>query len=229
MGEFAKSHNLLIDSNNTLEEKVHRLSLKVLDLEDRSRRNNIRLRGIPESVLPAQLPQFLTEFMALVLPSASSLDLTIDRIHRIPKPRHLGAQIPRDTLARVHFFHIKENFLRMMRNAPNLPDRFKDVSIYPDLSAATMLKHWEFQPFTKLLWDNNIAYLWGFPVKHIIIKDGVTTVCQDPKAACDLLIAWNLLPNLSSPISSEPGARPQMVTPLWSEKRRKSRAHTEDG
>lgn len=140
MGALARSYNQLFDAHSVLEEEVHRLSLKVLDLEDRSRHNNIRIRGIPESILPAQLSKFLADFLALVLPSASTLNLTIDRIHRIPKPRHLGSQIPRDTLARVHFFHIKEYFLKMLKDPPELPDRFKNISTYPDLFAATMLK-----------------------------------------------------------------------------------------
>lgn len=86
MSEFAASHNSLIDSHNALEEEVHRLANKVLDLEDRSRRNNIRLIGIPESVLSDQLNTFLTDLLALTLPHRSSLDFIIDRIHRIPKP-----------------------------------------------------------------------------------------------------------------------------------------------
>lgn len=41
--DFAKSHNQPIDSHSALKEEVLRLSTKVLDLEDRSRRNNIRM------------------------------------------------------------------------------------------------------------------------------------------------------------------------------------------
>lgn len=158
MAEFAKSHNMLIDANNALEEEVSRLSLKVLYLEDRFWRNNVRIRGIPESVPPDQLSQFLSDFMAFTLPKASTLDLTIDRIHRIPKPKHLGPQVPRDTLARVHFFHIKEDFLRSLRKLTDIPERFKFISTYPELSVATMLKRREFLPYTKILRDNNINY-----------------------------------------------------------------------
>lgn len=43
--KFAKSHNALLDSHSTLEE-VTWLSAKVLDCEDRSRPNNIRIRDV---------------------------------------------------------------------------------------------------------------------------------------------------------------------------------------
>lgn len=86
MAEFAASHNSLIDSHTVLEEEVHRLTNKFLDLEDRSRRNNIRLRGVPESIAPDQLNNFLTDLLAFTLPHRSSQDLSIDRKHRISKP-----------------------------------------------------------------------------------------------------------------------------------------------
>lgn len=52
MTALAKSHNMLIDSHTALEEEVSRLANKVLDLEDRSKRNTIRMSGIPETVTP---------------------------------------------------------------------------------------------------------------------------------------------------------------------------------
>lgn len=113
---------------------------KVLDLEDRSRRKNRRMRGIPETVTPDALNQFLINLMAIVLPQRSTQDLIIDCIHRTPEPRHLPQQIPRDTIARIHFYHIKEEFLKALRSQLELPARFKNISIYPDLSAITILK-----------------------------------------------------------------------------------------
>lgn len=222
MSEFTKSHNALLDSHATLEEEVARLTAKTLDLEDRSRRNNIRLRGIPESVPPDQLRPFLIDFMTLVLPNCTQLDFTIDRIHRIPKPKNIPPQSPRDTLARIHFFHIKDQFLRDIKAVANLPDRFQQISIYPDLSAATMMRRKEFAPFTKVLRDHDIRYRWGFPVKLIIYKDGNTSICQTPAALKDCLSQWNLL---STPTNSPPRKRPTMpqaITPLWSEKHSKS-------
>lgn len=157
MAEFAKSHNTLIDSHSALEEEVARLSAKVLDLEDRSRRNNIRIRGIPESISPDSLRPFLTDLMASVLPSCNPLDFTIDRIHRIPKPKNISPQSPRDTIARIHFFHIKDDFLRALRKNPVLPDRFHHLSLYPDLSVLTVLRRKEFSVYTKILRISSIG------------------------------------------------------------------------
>lgn len=223
MADFAKSHNLLIDSHAALEEEVGRLSTKVLDLEDRSRRNNIRLRGIPESVPPEALNQFLTDMMSETLPTLKEQDLVIDRIHRIPKPRHLPAHLARDTIARIHFYHVKENFLKGLRSQPQLSDKFKVVSIFPDLSAATMLRRREFAPYTRLLRDNGISYKWGFPVKLIVFRDNNPVLFQDPASIKEALAAWNLISTPHSSPAQEKTQRPAMITPLWSEKTRRSR------
>lgn len=63
---------------------------------------------MPESIPADALNQFLTDFMAIVLPHLSTLDLTIDRIHRIPKSLNLAQQAHRNTIAGVHFYHVKK-------------------------------------------------------------------------------------------------------------------------
>lgn len=81
---------------------------------------------------------FLVDLMASVLPSCDQFDLTIDRIHQIPKPKNISPYTPRDTI-HTNFFPIKEYFLRAFRKSPSLLDQFQQLSIYPDLCAATML------------------------------------------------------------------------------------------
>lgn len=53
-----------------------------------SRRNNLKIRGIPETVSPAELTCYLQQLFKLLVPSLATVDLTIDRTHRIFK-RHI--------------------------------------------------------------------------------------------------------------------------------------------
>lgn len=69
---------------------------KLADLEDRSRRNNVKLWGVPETVPPEDLPKYTRDLMHTILPDASHRDIIIDRIHRIAKPPQLAASVPRD-------------------------------------------------------------------------------------------------------------------------------------
>ncbi|CAJ0956626.1 unnamed protein product [Ranitomeya imitator] len=68
MAELVSSHNELWDAHESLQTLAAKTHAKALDLEDRSRRNNVKLRGIEESVLAGDLKPFLQDFMAAALP-----------------------------------------------------------------------------------------------------------------------------------------------------------------
>lgn len=58
MNEYTSSYYILVDAHTAQGEKIAWLKDKVADLEDRSRRNNIKLRGVPKSVPATQLLQY---------------------------------------------------------------------------------------------------------------------------------------------------------------------------
>lgn len=83
------------------------LRAKVSDLEGRSRRNNIKIIGIPEGEEKGRP----TEFVAALIPKLLGEThfqgpLVIDRAHRTLKPS--DGERPRIIIARVHFFQEKE-------------------------------------------------------------------------------------------------------------------------
>ncbi|XP_077118708.1 NXPE family member 3-like [Ranitomeya variabilis] len=134
MSELVSSHNELWEAHDNLQLLATRTHAKTLDLEDRSRRNNVKLRGIAETVGTEDLKAFLQDFILTVLPLYTKEGIIIDRIHRIPKPSGLDPSVPRDVLARIHFFVMKDEFLQALRANPSLPDRFAAVTVFPDLS-----------------------------------------------------------------------------------------------
>lgn len=56
--------------------------------------------------LPKQNWCYLTQMFKTFLPLQYAHEFTIDRTHSIPKPKHLPDNVPRDILARFHFYHI---------------------------------------------------------------------------------------------------------------------------
>lgn len=76
----------------------------MVDLKDRARRNNIEFRGIPESVKHPYLIHYIQSFFLKLLPQLTQADIAIDRAHRIAKPNHLPASVPRDVLAALISF-----------------------------------------------------------------------------------------------------------------------------
>lgn len=69
-------------------------------------------------------------------PRSAPLDI-IDRIHRIAKPSHLAASVPRDVLMRVHF-HIKEKLLMGIKTKTPSPVPYTGIQFFPDLSKHTL-------------------------------------------------------------------------------------------
>lgn len=82
MKEFTHAYNEMVDSHADHTEKIQYLNAKVADMKERSRWNNIKFRGIPESIKNSDLVPYL-----LIL-SLSPSDLLIDRAHRIFKLKH---------------------------------------------------------------------------------------------------------------------------------------------
>lgn len=77
--DFASSHNTLIDAHNDHADDITWLKTKVAELEDGSRRNNVKIRGITEVILPAQLQHYARDLIKVFLPSLPESEMTVDR------------------------------------------------------------------------------------------------------------------------------------------------------
>ncbi|PIO34457.1 hypothetical protein AB205_0135270, partial [Aquarana catesbeiana] len=77
-------HNELVDAHFDVEAEIKAKLLKMVDIKNRSHRNNLKFRGIPESVKPAELHSYLQKLMTTALPSLGPADIVIDRAHRLP-------------------------------------------------------------------------------------------------------------------------------------------------
>ncbi|CAH2326271.1 Hypothetical predicted protein [Pelobates cultripes] len=198
----ARTHNVETDLRNSctetekrfvrLEEQIASQELKIMNLEDRSRRNNVRLRGILEEVSAQSLTAYVTEFFQTLLPDISTEKLLLDRVHRVPKPQHLPSTTPRDVLVRIHFFNTKELILRAHRNKKDIPERFRGISLFSDLSAETMRRRRTYKDITESLRSNNISYRWGYPVKLIILKEEGNITLTSPAEGEELLQRWKI-------------------------------------
>lgn len=204
MEEFTLAHNELVDAHFEVEDEIRAMRLKMADIEDRARRNNIKFRGVPEMVKPAEITTYLQKLMMTVLPSLSPADITIDRAHRLPKPSFLPEQTPRDVIARIHFYHIKDQLMRFARQHPSLPDPYAGIALYADLSQATLSARHNLVPITKILRNNKILYKWGFPAKLLVDMNNESHAITSLEKGLDLLRKWRLLPADAVPEDPNP-------------------------
>lgn len=118
-----------LQSDNT------QLKAKVEDLESHSRRNNLRVVGIPEKMEEADLVTFMADFFVEVLGTNFLASPPIlDIAHRIGPPRTAGGETdarPRVFIVRFHYFCEKERVLRRQRDIHQLQYRGQKIFFFP--------------------------------------------------------------------------------------------------
>lgn len=198
IAEFSEAHNGLVDAHNKLEDDFKKLATKLADIEDRNRRNNVKIRCIPESVTGPDLIPYIQQMLTALIKPASKRDLIIDRAHRFPKPKGIPASAPRNVIMRLHFFHVKEALMRLSRENSQLLEPYQKLKFYPNLSQFTIQAQKSLQPVTSALRQHNIPYCWGFPTKLLVTRNGITQVISS------IADSYSVLKNLDIPFSPPP-------------------------
>uniref|UniRef100_A0A8C5WJQ2 Uncharacterized protein n=1 Tax=Leptobrachium leishanense TaxID=445787 RepID=A0A8C5WJQ2_9ANUR len=216
MAEQAGAHNAMAERVDDLEEQLRGALLKVADMEDRSRRHNLKIRGVPEAVTTQALSQYVTEIFQHLLPDTTLDSLLFDRIHRLPRPPSAPERSPRDVILRLHYFKPREDVLRALRSPDALKPEYDHISIFPDLSKATLQNRRNFRQVTEVLRANGVSYRWGFPVKLLVARNGAFHVITSVDAGTRLLKVWGMEQQgpSSSPTTPARGST-QRLDPEW--------------
>ncbi|KAK7896661.1 hypothetical protein WMY93_004490 [Mugilogobius chulae] len=172
-----KSQQALISDNKRLTEKC-------VDLENRSRRQNIRIVGVAEGAEANNANNFVARFLVEVL-GGENFDraIVIDKAHRslAPKPR-LGEK-PRAIIARLHYLTDKEKVMSLSRAKGKLSFEGSPVHIFPDMSPEVGRQRAAFNQVKAKLRDAGVQYSMQFPARLVITVDGTRHMFKDPPSA----------------------------------------------
>lgn len=146
--------------------------------------------------------QYLHQLFCKLIPSLTTNDVLINRAHRIHKPQHLPASIPRDILAQMHFFHVEKNIMQAARSLYSLPEPFDKISLYNDTSAATSQACKSFPLVTSVLNEHKLPYKWIHPTKLLVTYHNQQASILTPKDGVKQLNNWGI-------ISCEPPPNPK--------------------
>lgn len=124
----------------SLSEQVSELTEKCIDLEGRSKRQNIRIAGIREGM---ENGQGAGEFVAKLLMEVLGLDElpVLDRAHRALRSRPDDSDPPRQFIARIHHGHTMENIMRKVSSQRKLTFNGRSIQIFRDYPSA-VVKRW---------------------------------------------------------------------------------------
>lgn len=177
------------------------LRYRLEDQENRSRRKNLRIRGLPEMQGEGENLQEKVDqiFGGLIDPTENNKRIKLDRVHRIRKPAEISREAPRDVIVRFHNYQDKEKIRARLKN--NQPVKYgeSNLQVFPDLAIETRTRKRVLKPLLVHLKARNVQYSWGFPACLIGRKDGRLATLRFPEET------QNFCQRLDIPLVEIPG------------------------
>lgn len=182
----SQSVQTLQTSQSELTDQIIQLHLLQDDLKNRSHRQNIRLRGLPESVPNSELRSSVVNVFNRYLDRPPDSEIIIDRVHRTLGPRSDTSDRPRDVLCCLHSFSLKEDILQQAWRVGVLEFDGAAVHLLPDVSRKTLLMRRSLKPLLDGLGEKGLTYKWGHPFHLIFHKGPDTFSLRHPSELPDL-------------------------------------------
>lgn len=158
------------------------------DLEPRSRRNNVRIAGVPESTNTGKMEIYVETMLKDIFGAESfSTVLIVERAHRSLAPKPPPGATPRPIIARVLNYRDRDSILRMAREKQTINYQGNNLAFYPDFTLTVQNARKEFNPAKQKLRELGIQYAMLYPARLRVSCDGHTSILQTPKAAQDYI------------------------------------------
>ncbi|XDV52293.1 hypothetical protein PO909_021036 [Leuciscus waleckii] len=177
--------------NDTLEKQMKSMADKVIDLENRSRRNNLRLVGLPEKEEGSDACAFLEKFLPETLELGESVTpLIIERAHRIPSSAKKNGQDdkckckvqPRTVIMKFLNFKQKEHVLKAAKRKGVIAYKGSNLRFFPDLSAEPHREQRKYDAVRQKLRDKGInRHRVIFPARLLLTHGDRTVIMNSPE------------------------------------------------
>ncbi|KAL6461401.1 hypothetical protein MHYP_G00295450 [Metynnis hypsauchen] len=139
---------------------------KLDDLENRARRNNIQVIGVPEGLEGPRPTSFMESLLLDVFGSDSfTKPPAIDCAHRSLAPMPKQHKPPRPMIVRLHHFQTRERIFQLAREKGQLQFQGNGIHIYPDFSADVARRRAAFTAIKPHLREAGVEYGLLFPAR----------------------------------------------------------------
>ncbi len=154
-----------------LRNQLERLTEKMTDIEDRSRRNNVRLVGLPEG---SDMAGFLRVNLSKWIPSLKGRNIEVDRAHRVYDGRKNSDRL-RTLIFRVLRWHDRSEILIGARQAYPVKCTQDNVTLlfFPDFSPATATRRKSLDPVLRTMMALGLQPFLAYPAV-IKLRHGVS-------------------------------------------------------
>lgn len=154
------------------------------DLENRSRRVNLRIINIPEGSEKGRDPiEFISDLLMENLgPDVLSKPPELERAHRSPAAKPGQGGKPRPFVICFNRFQEREKVLRWARQH-ELKHRESTLRVYPDVSAITAKKRAAFNKIKQALYQKGVKFRLLFPARLLVSYEDETFTFETPEDA----------------------------------------------
>lgn len=157
---------------NKCEDRLEVLWSRVEDLENRSRRNNVRIIGLKEGVEePGKVDQYVTEILDKAFELSGS-EFEIERAHRTPVPMPGPNEPPRAILVRFLRSSAREKVLRVAREKRGINWEGAKLSFFEDVTRELAEKRKAFNSTKKRLHELQVKHRLAYPATLIFTWNG---------------------------------------------------------
>lgn len=206
-------------------EQQDSLQAKLTDLEARSRRNNIRIHGIPEDAEGENIQDFITNFLKteLHLPDTS---LGIQRCHRSLGAKPPAGSNPRSILIYFLEYKTKEMILRDAWKKREILYDGKRVFLEQDYPTEIIMKRKAYSAIRKTLKEKALRFQTLHPARlRVHFETGPVVYNSASEATADL-IKRGLLPDTTGECPpTDPAPVTRARQPPWETAGAASRRH----
>lgn len=197
-----------------------KLATKVVDLESRSRRNIIRVIGVPESMERPGPTAFFAGMLEEVFGGVLDSPVECERAHRAMALKPPPNQRPRPVIIRLLRFQIKDKIIRHARTMRGkLKFRDHPILVFEDYPLEVMEQRNEFKAVMSKLYERGLKLALQYPARlHVKLESGGRK--HFPTAAeAEAFIAS--LPPRNTEVPNQPkskgrGWQASMQTVVWS-------------
>uniref|UniRef100_A0A3Q0S3D6 L1 transposable element RRM domain-containing protein n=1 Tax=Amphilophus citrinellus TaxID=61819 RepID=A0A3Q0S3D6_AMPCI len=164
-----------------------KLSAKCEDLESRTRRNNLRIYGIPEGEEKNDMISFIIDMMRASLKLPQDMDLCVERAHRSLNMKPKDSAPPRSIIVRFSNYRVKEKIIQMAWNRRDVAYHGRKIYFDQDYTANIQKKRKQVREVIKQLKDKNVRAVSPFPAQlRIYLDSGTKTFTTLARAASTL-------------------------------------------
>ncbi|KAI4820266.1 hypothetical protein KUCAC02_028250 [Chaenocephalus aceratus] len=143
---------------STLQQDSVLLKTKLADLEGRSRRQNIRIIGLPESLEGPRPTAFFSQLLVDVFgKEVLSSPPELDRAHRSLASKPAAGDKPRPVIVRLHRFQVKDLLIREARRRGELFYKEHKIRLYEDYISDVLKERAEYKSSMAELYKREVA------------------------------------------------------------------------